>query len=95
MNIGNAIKQIRTDKNISQAKLAELTGISPTSLSQIENGIKSPSTKNRNKICSALLIPEALIYFYGLEKSDVNVKNKKTYDIVYPAIMDMVRKLLL
>ena len=95
MNIGNAIKQIRTDKNISQAKLAELTGISPTSLSQIENGIKSPSTKSRKKICSALLIPEALIYFYGLEKSDVNVRNKKTYDIVYPAIMDMVRKLLL
>lgn len=95
MNIGNAIRQIRIEKNISQGDLSGLVGISRTSLCQIEQGHKRPSTRNMTKICNALEIPECLIYFYGFEESDTNVKKRKMYKVVYPAVMDMVRKLLL
>ena len=95
MNIGSAIKKIRSEKFISQKKLAESTGISPTSLSQIEKGLKRPSAKNLVKICKALEVPETLIYFYGIEESDIPTKKKKIYSIVYPAIEDMIKKLIL
>lgn len=95
MNIGNGIRQIRMEKNISQGGLSKLVGISRTSLCSIELGHKRPSARNMTKICNALEIPECLIYFYGFEESDANLKKKKLYKVVYPAIMDMVRKLLL
>ncbi len=94
MNIGLAIKKIRTEKDISQKELSKLTKISPTSLSLIENGVKRPSTKNLKKICDALEIPETLIYFYGLEESDIPAKNKKIYSLVFPALEDMIKKLI-
>ncbi len=94
MNIGLAIKKIRTDKLMSQIDLSNETGISQTSISQMEKGIKRPSQKNLTKICVALDVPETLIYFYGLEESDIPKKNKKVYSVVYPAIEEMIKRLI-
>ncbi len=94
MNVGLAIKKIRTEKDISQKELSKLTKISPTSLSQIENGLKRPSARSLKKICSVLEIPETLVYFYGLEETDIPAKNKKLYSVVFPALEDMIKKLI-
>ena len=94
MNIGLAIKKIRTEKSVSQKELSKRTNISTTSLSQIEQGVKRPSAKNLKKICDALEIPETLVYFYGLEESDIPVKNKKNYSLDFPALEDMIKKLI-
>lgn len=95
MNIGSAIKKIRTEKFVSQKKLSDITGISSTSLSQIEKGVKRPSARNLTKICAALEIPETLVYFYGLEESDIPEKKKKIYNLIYPALEDMIKKLII
>jgi transcriptional regulator with XRE-family HTH domain len=52
MNIGQAIKEVRKNKNLSQGELAALIPLSQTSLSQIESGIKTPSTGTVKKICA-------------------------------------------
>lgn len=95
MKIGSAIQTIRIKKHISQKELSNITQISPTSLSLIENNKKRPSVRNLTKICTALNIPEALVYFYGLEKADIPTKNKKLYNVIYPSIQQMITKLLL
>ena len=94
MNIGVAIKKIRTGKELTQGDLSKLTVISQTSISQIEKGIKRPSQKNLQKICRALEVPETIIYFYGLEESDIPQNKKKVYSFIYPAIEEMVKKLI-
>jgi transcriptional regulator with XRE-family HTH domain len=94
MNIGVAIKKIRTGKELTQGDLSKLTVISQTSISQIEKGIKRPSQKNLQKICRALEVPETIIYFYGLEESDIPQSKKNVYSFIYPAVEEMIKKLI-
>lgn len=43
MSVGNNIRRIREQKNLTQAYVAEQAGISQAMMSQIELGTKSPS----------------------------------------------------
>ncbi len=54
MEIGKKIKFIRKSKNINQNKLAQLSGISNTYLSDIENLRTVPSLKTLNSLAIAL-----------------------------------------
>jgi transcriptional regulator with XRE-family HTH domain len=42
MNIGISIKNIRESSDMTQTELSELSGLSQTSISLIENGVKEP-----------------------------------------------------
>jgi transcriptional regulator with XRE-family HTH domain len=94
MNIGAAIKKIRLEKEISQGDLSKSCEISQTSFSQIENGIKRPSTNTLNKICKALDVPETIIYLYALEDSDIPTSKKEVFKVIFPAVEDMIKKLI-
>lgn len=94
MNIGNAIKSVRTHYGISQEELSEKTGISQTSISQIENGIKQPSKRSILKICNAFEIPEAILYIIGIEDTDVPASRKKMFEKLYPDIKDIAVQIL-
>jgi transcriptional regulator with XRE-family HTH domain len=48
------IKKIRTNKNITQEKLSEMTGLSRTWISQIENWDKSPTLNSLQLISTSL-----------------------------------------
>jgi transcriptional regulator with XRE-family HTH domain len=54
VEIGKKIKFIRKSKNINQNKLAQLSGISNTYLSDIENLRTVPSLKTLNSLAIAL-----------------------------------------
>lgn len=94
MNIGNAIKQVRTHFGLSQIDLSERTGISQTSISQIESGAKHPSQRSIKLICETLEIPEAIIYVMGMEDVDVPESRKKAYAKLYPAMKDFAIQLI-
>ncbi len=94
MNIGNSIKKIRIDQGLSQGDLAERCGISQTSMSQIENGIKRPNPSNLKKICKVLRVPEAILYLYSLDENDVPKEKKEMYHLFYPTLQDMIKKLV-
>ena len=94
MNIGNAIKQARSHFGLSQVELSERTGISQTSISQIESGVKNPSKRSIKKICDTLEIPEAILYVMGMEDADVPASRKNAYNELYPAMKDFAIQLL-
>ena len=54
--VGKNIKSTRTEKGLSQEKLAELTGLHRTYIGAVERGEKNISTKNIEKIAKALAI---------------------------------------
>ena len=54
MEINEAIRQKRLEKNISRQALSEVVGIETHYLYMIETGRRNPSTKLRKKLFNAL-----------------------------------------
>ena len=60
----NRIKEVRTERKLSQAALAELVGVSRNTISSIETGQFSPTAKLALILCIALDKKfEELFYF--------------------------------
>lgn len=60
----NRLKEARTEKNLSQAALAELVGVSRNTISSIETGQFNPTAKLVLVLCIALDMKfEDLFYF--------------------------------
>jgi len=60
----NNLKDIRTEKGLSQAQLAEMVGVSRNTISSIETGQFSPTAKLALVLCTALDKKfEELFYF--------------------------------
>lgn len=54
ITISENLKSLRFSKNLTQKQLAEGSGITQASISQIESGVRSPTEKIINKLCSFL-----------------------------------------
>lgn len=64
LELKNNIKEIRTEKNLSQAALAKLVGVSRNTISSIETGQFNPTAKLALLLCIALDKKfEELFYF--------------------------------
>jgi len=67
INIGKKISTIRTGKKISIRKLAALSGLTASMISQIENGTVNPSIATLRSISHALEVP---LYHFFKEDGD-------------------------
>lgn len=54
MSIGENIKQLRTEKHLTQKELAERTGVNQSMIAQIERGSKVPTMPLGKEIADAL-----------------------------------------
>lgn len=54
LKLNNRLKEAREEANLSQAKLAELVGVSRNTISSIETGQFNPTAKLALIICIAL-----------------------------------------
>ena len=54
--LGNNLKAIRTDKNITQSELAELLGVDKSFVSNIENGKNNPTLSTIASLAKALKV---------------------------------------
>ena len=79
--IGQRIRNYRTQKGLSQEKLAELAGCHPTYIGQLERGEKNATLKSVEKIASAMDISLSEL-FYKLGKSGGDSIAAKCYDLV-------------
>lgn len=52
--LGKRIRELRKKKGLKQEDLAELVGLEPTSISNIENGYNYPTIQNLEKIVNVL-----------------------------------------
>ena len=66
---GMNVHKFRTEKGISQEKLAELSELHRTYISAVERGARSISLKNIEKISTALEIEPYLLFQFGDEKN--------------------------
>lgn len=55
-NIGNRIRELRTEQGLSQEQLALSSGITTTYLGLLERNLKNPTVKVLEQICNALSI---------------------------------------
>lgn len=74
LSFGKRIRDIRMSKNISQEKLAELSGLHPTYIGQLERGEKSPTLESIYKISVGLDI-SINKFFYNLDNASESEKN--------------------
>lgn len=79
--IGQRIRNYRTQKGLSQEKLAELSGCHPTYIGQLERGEKNATLESVEKIASAMDISLSEL-FDKLGKSGGNNIAAKCYDLV-------------
>ena len=83
--IGEVIRELRKEQNLSQGELCDLIKISATSLSQIENNIKRPHYSTLEKIALALKTTASVIYIFQLERTDIQKNKRMAFDIIFPA----------
>ncbi len=80
--IGQRIRNYRTGQNLSQEKLAELSGCHPTYIGQVERGEKNATLESIEKISSALDVSLSTLF----EKLSVEDKTDniplKCYELV-------------
>ena len=71
IKLGKRIKELRKSKNITQEKLAEITGMDITSLSKIETGRNYPQPDTIEKLADAFEIDiDKLFTFKNLLSKD-------------------------
>ena len=95
MAIGKAIKTVLDKKNMTQLQLAEITGISQTSLSLLINDITSPRKITIKKIAKALKISPNVLYMLSIEREDVPAKNRPVYDTIWGGLETTLTNLFL
>lgn len=77
-HIGNICKQYRQRNNLTQNQVAELTGLEPRHISQIERGLSKGSIDTLLKLCNAYKITPDII-LYDLLDNDIK-KSISIYD---------------
>jgi len=78
VTLGNAIKLIRTARNITQRQIAKQLDVSANYLSLIESDRRDPSLAFLNRLAGALKVPVAMLFVFqgepipGVPSSDLN-----------------------
>lgn len=95
VEIGQRIRNYRLQKKLSQEELAELCGLHPTYIGQVERGEKNATIESINKISSGLEISLNTL-FENIESSG-NTRNNypsQAYNLVQSVPLTMQEKLV-
>lgn len=71
MNIGQAIKFCRQQRNMTQPQLAEQASLSASYISVLEQGKRDPSLSALESIAQALQIPLSVLIFVANDPSEI------------------------
>lgn len=93
MNLGRAIKELRKEKGWSQGELAQRVGLSQMSVSHIERGAKTPSSKNLARIIKELGTTEMVLRIMAFEREDVPLEKRLMFDEIQPVIKKLINLL--
>ena len=66
--LGNRLHEIRAERGLTQAALAELVGVSRKTINTVENGVFTPSTLLALKLARALGRPVEDLFFLALNE---------------------------
>ena len=70
-NVGLHLRTMRKERGLSLCALAELSGLSPNTISLIERGITSPSVSTLHRLAMALAVPITALLEDPVERMDL------------------------
>ena len=71
--LGRRVQELRKRQNIKQEQLAELIGIAPRNLSNIETGRTFPSPENLEKIAKVLGVKIKDLFDFEHQQDDIDL----------------------
>ncbi|MEK6647614.1 MAG: helix-turn-helix transcriptional regulator [Candidatus Firestonebacteria bacterium] len=80
--LGNRIKYLRTEQNLTQEKLSEKTNLHNSYIGLIERGNKSPSLDTLQKIANALNVSLADLFIEESIRENKNRKHRELFNII-------------
>jgi len=86
--LGKAIKKARLDKKLTQEKLAELIGITPMHVKQLESERRKPSVEVLYKIVSALDLSLDTLFFDSSDDKQ-EIMNKILLSLGHCSVREM------
>ena len=92
ISIGNRIKELRSQKGWTQAKLAELSGVEPSNISHIERAATKLSLPTLVNIANALEVTLDEIAYGSLTKS-THISVKMIDEILSDCTPDEIRSM--
>ncbi|MGH1339445.1 MAG: helix-turn-helix domain-containing protein [Aureispira sp.] len=94
MRLGNAIKQLRKQKYLSQGELAKKSNLSQTYLSQIENDKKEPTLSSLKAIVTQLETSLPAIFILALNEQDIREEHRDKYEDLQPLLEEALKIVL-
>lgn len=91
MDLGNAIKTLRTKQGMTQTQLAEKIGMSINAVSSLETGKTYPPKVTVEKLCEAFGVSAALFQLSAIDEGDFPEEKK----VLYRALLEPLRNELL
>lgn len=79
IDFGNILKQLRTERNLTQSELAEKLGLSKSSISMYENGKREPDFENLEMIADFFNV--RLMYLIGAESRETTTPSTSTQKV--------------
>ncbi|WP_394999248.1 helix-turn-helix transcriptional regulator [Sphingomonas sp.] len=61
--LSNRLRELRAERELTQAQLAELVGVSRKTVNTVENGVFVPSTTLALKLARALAVPVEKLFW--------------------------------
>lgn len=81
-NLGEAIRELRNRRGLTQRQLAEMMGVTVTCISMIETRKRSLSEETLKKAADALGVPALFIRCWATTEQDVNSRGSLGPDIL-------------
>jgi transcriptional regulator with XRE-family HTH domain len=94
MDIGKALKSVRTSKGLTQAQLADKMGYSVTFVCNIENGDRKPSMEFLDRLVYATKVPLFAIFWYAITEEDVSYEKRDKYNMAKEAVESLIKKFI-
>jgi putative transcriptional regulator len=65
--LSNRLRELRAERELTQAQLAELVGVSRKTVNTVENGVFVPSTTLALKLARALAVPVEKLFWLSAD----------------------------
>ena len=95
MNLGKTIKDLRLKAGLSQGKLAEMSGVTSSAISQIELGKIEPKKSVLDSIADALLpgANSTVLMVMSINEDDVPEDKKDFFIDIFPSMKKVMNSI--